>query len=152
MSEWIRLDSAALNKPRREDLEGVTVTVQLSPHDVPCGVRGSVIADRKFLVEFRYIDDEAWRLEPHSEGIAVRVGKHSGRLYGVEINRSVFEKSGGSVSIGILAPDLAEKTIDSEAETPARMRVAENFRVARDAIASVASKLFPSPAQLGANA
>jgi hypothetical protein len=145
-AEWIKVDGLALNTPREASIGGEHVMLRLSPHDVPCGVRGSLIASggvEKFLVEFRYIDEEDWRIEPHSEGVAVRTGKHSGRLFGIEVESRMLKKVGDSVRIEVFT--AIDGAVQSKRGSNSARSMLENFMVAKKAVESVANRLFPSP-------
>ena len=87
MSEWVRLDAEKLNTPQLEAIRGVNITVRMSPYDVPEAVRGYYDEElERFVIEFRYIGDEPFRQKQKGEHITLRIGRHSGRLYGVEVN------------------------------------------------------------------
>lgn len=69
------------------EVDGVHLTVEASPYDVPTAVRGSYDTKRGlFKIEFRYIDDEpAANADSTYDGISVTEGKHSGKLLTISI-------------------------------------------------------------------
>ena len=147
MTDWILLDSDALNAPSHKNVGEVSVSTQLSPHDVPIAIRGGAVGnkcgDKLFVIEFRYLDDEPWRLESRTDGIHVRVGKHSGRLYGIEIDPSIVQP--GRFEFRHDVKKAVDSAIDELAGIRSRRRgraAINNFRVAKAAIASVSESLF----------
>lgn len=87
MSEWVRLNAEKLNMPKRQAVRGADITVRMSPYDVPEAVRGYYDEElKRFVIEFRYIGDEPFRQKQKGEHITLRMGRHSGRLYGIEVD------------------------------------------------------------------
>lgn len=92
MSEWLKLDRRTLNKPSRKSIRGADVTVFLSPYDVPEAVRGDVDeATGRFVIQLKYLGNPATPNEPldteSEEGpLVLKVGRHSHRLYRVELD------------------------------------------------------------------
>lgn len=90
MSDWIKLDprtAAESFEPQRRSLDGIQIELAVSPYDVPDAVRGYINKDENnFVIEFRYLDDEAWKVTQLDSSIALRLGTHTERLYGLEID------------------------------------------------------------------
>lgn len=110
-SNWIRvnLDSKAIAKT---DLDrGVRLSVQASPHSIPKFVRGGYDpAIQRFVIEFRYLDSEAFVKEPADQNVTLRLGKNSHRLLGFELD---LKRLGASkVRLEITSPqNLRERAI-----------------------------------------
>ncbi|HEX8915015.1 MAG TPA: hypothetical protein VF796_21865 [Humisphaera sp.] len=147
-TEWIKLDPAKLNQPHADDINGVTVSVLLSPFDVPTAVRGAMVANGgTYVIEFRYLDDEPVEPDRQPDGVIAHVGKKSGRLHGLEIPRALL--GGDKVNLRVAVTSAADRTIDAMVQhvPPAARRantVKGNFRVARDAIESASDRLIPA--------
>lgn len=92
MSHWRKLEAQILRDIRKEnselkDSEGVKTEVSPSPYEFPLEVRGEIDdTHRRFIIEFRYLQDEPWILSKREANVGLRLGKHSKRLYGIEIN------------------------------------------------------------------
>jgi hypothetical protein len=93
-SKWIEVDPKAVNLPKTEKLDGVEVTVMMSPYDVPQALRGRYDdTSRRFVIEFRYLGEEETRDETHREHVVLRLGKNSGRLYGIVLDVDAMKAS-----------------------------------------------------------
>jgi hypothetical protein len=93
-SKWIEVDPQAVNLPRTTKLDGVEVTVMMSPYDVPQALRGEYEEkNKRFVIEFRYLGEEDTRDELYNEHVTLRLGKHSGRLYGIELDVDAMNAS-----------------------------------------------------------
>lgn len=87
MSEWIRVDPSALNRPKQEKVDGAKVTVMASPYDVPDAYRSFYDEGlKRHVIEFRYLSEEPQERENRGQYVTLRVGKNSGRIYGVEVD------------------------------------------------------------------
>lgn len=97
MSRWVKLDSKVLKQIRKDQSEleedkGVTVEHSASPYDLPNEVRVAYDQGRKrFVIEFKYIQDEPWTLQEGDEYVDLRIGKNSKRVYGFEIDAGSFK-------------------------------------------------------------
>lgn len=147
MPEWIQLDRLKLNAERPEIIGGVEVNVTLSPHDVPTAVRGSR-EPGGFLIEFTYLDEEPWRVAQLDDGLRVRLGRSSGRLYGIMVPDGLLPKNAPCQLSVSLPPiiDRAEHTL-SRLRKPWWRRLilnSDNFQVAKEAILGASERLTPS--------
>jgi len=107
-SEWIEVDPSAVNPPKTEELDGVEVTVLMSPYDIPKALRGRYDkSSKRFVIEFHYIGDEATRDEPSEGHLVLRLGKNSGRLYGIILDVDAMKASW--VQLAILALQKREE-------------------------------------------
>ena len=135
MSEWVRLDAEKLNTPQLQAIRGVNITVRMSPYDVPEAVRGYYDkVQRRFVIEFRYIDDEPLQKKQKGEHITLRIGRHSGRLYGIEVDIDAMKSQ---------AVDL-NQAIDSLASLPRKRSRHENYEIAKKAITEKKDEIFAS--------
>ena len=141
MSEWVRLDSETLNTPQLEAIRGVNITVRMSPYDVPEAVRGYYDkALRRFVIEFRYIGDEPLKPKQEGEYIKLRIGRHSGRLYGIEVDVDAMKAQAADLNLKV--SDAVLQAIDSLLlPKPSRH---ENYEVAKDAITQKKGEIFAS--------
>jgi|GEM_PF-6764031 len=85
--EWTAVDPARFAEFKRENLAGVDVTLAVSPYDVPDGIRAYYQDSlRRLVIEFRYLGLEPYRRVRNADYVALRIGKNSERLYGVEVD------------------------------------------------------------------
>lgn len=84
-SDWIEVVSPDIEELHKE-ARSVVVKVSPSPYDMPHQIRSELDQSRRRLViEFRYMDSEPTkelRLDGH---IFAMLGKHSGRVYSLEL-------------------------------------------------------------------
>jgi hypothetical protein len=150
MSDWVRLDTEKLNTPKPQDIRGVNITVRMSPYDVPEAVRGYYDqALQRFVIEFRYIGDEPLKQEQQGEYITLRIGRHSGRLYGIEVDADAMKARAVSVNFEnrLRVPQVSAailKAIDTLSHHPQKRSRHENYEVAKDAITQKQDQIFAS--------
>jgi len=147
MSDWIPVPEGIAERPLAHSVRGVEINVFMSPYDVPQFVRGSMDEDLdRFIVEFRYLGEEPLRREEKDEHIALRVGKNSGRLYGIEVNVHALRVN--QVQLNVLVPAVVKKAIDDVVREsrrhPKRPQLdrRENFEAAREAIDGARQEIF----------
>lgn len=86
MNQWHLFDPEEFNMSKSEGEKGISIKVSLSPFDVPDAVRGNYDEQlKRFIIEFRYIQDEPWERMDAGEHVAFRIGRTSHRLYGIEL-------------------------------------------------------------------
>ena len=136
MNAWLKLDPQRLEKheKRASSKDEVHIEVRMSPYDIPDAMRGDYDhgLDR-FVIEFRYIGDEPWQHLDVAEHVVARVGKHSGRIYGLEVNvKALKAKSVGfallpAISAGMdrLVSKSANKGIMSDRYEVAKRAIQE---------------------------
>jgi hypothetical protein len=126
MSSWQKLESKVLNEIQRDQLEskkddGVTVELAVSPYDLPIAVRGAFDKPkRRFVIEFKYIDQEDWSLQRSDEFIDLRIGKNSGRLYGIEIDADSLKAD--EVVLRVEARQHVNKALTELVSAPVKAR------------------------------
>lgn len=141
MGEWIPLDSSKLNTPQRMEVKGVSLDVLMSPFDIPTDVRTSKINDGDLLIEFRYMDEEPKHRQIKDEGITLIIGKHSERVFGLEIDKSKFETNGQTVTLRLIIPE-ASSAIDHLNKKLGKRAFKRNYEVAKKALSNMASQEF----------
>jgi hypothetical protein len=152
VSEWIKLDpqffSARATQRKRQD--GIQIAVSLSPYDIPDAVRGRFESRLgRFVIEFSYIEAEKWDLHPHREGLFLRVGKNSGRLYGIEVD--VKQHHGQPIALTMRLPKLVSKAIDAElAQNRKADSRQENYELAKSVLSNEGHTLYSQLAEAGA--
>jgi hypothetical protein len=138
MREWVKLDTTPFTPETQETIRGGDVTVVISPYDVPNAVRGDYDERlKRFVIEFRYIGEEPWRLEKHDGTIALRIGKNSGRLYGIEVKAPPRNAETIPLSIQAIQGSI-QKAIDTLGHRPTRYARKKNYQVAQDIITQYA--------------
>ena len=84
-SAYVRIKDSVINKPRQEKMQGVKVTVMLSPFDVPESVLCKEDEDTKALhFEFKYLsgDEPSHVFQSDNNGsVRLVLGKRSNRVY-----------------------------------------------------------------------
>src|SRR5467141_1543226 len=69
--------------------DDIKISVFMSPYDAPQAVRGRFDEKaKKFFIDLKYLDDEQASEEHRgaTEGIALHIGKNSGRLLSIQID------------------------------------------------------------------
>jgi SMC interacting uncharacterized protein involved in chromosome segregation len=141
----VSLDPSKLERHEHTKTDGVEIHVFMSPYDVPEAVRGRFDpSSRRFVIEFKYLDEEKATDEPHGEYIVLRVGKNSKRLLGLQINVEALKER--QVGVRVFVPNLVasiRKAIGELSKTrhlqPSRLR---NYEVAEEVIADRSEQLF----------
>ena len=83
LGRWIKVKPDNYVEPTEDVEPGVFV----SPYDIPNGIRvGYDEGLGRFVAEFHYMVDEKYR-RLSGDGVRYRLGKHSGRIIGVETGR-----------------------------------------------------------------
>ena len=107
--QWVEIPSNEVDDFLRQSSARLQFSIRMAPHDIPNAVRGYFDEKiQRFVVEFRYIDeDEPWRRSKSDSPVILRIGKHSERLLGLEID--VQELKADSVGVRIMPQDIAEQ-------------------------------------------
>ncbi len=95
MSEWIDLDIERLSKPTHATQNGVDISFDLSPFDIPEAIRSHFDqVDNRIVVEFKYLDDSAEETNEFSTpDMSILIGKNSGCIYRVSFKRKAKTNS-----------------------------------------------------------
>lgn len=138
--KWIEVDPKKLNLAREDQSRGsIYIKLYVSPHDVPEAVRGCWDGDaERFVVEFRYLDSEPSKLERGVGPVRLRLGKYSRRINGIEVDTRSLEADEVQLEIS----SIAQSALERLAAQPSKPHPDQNYRVAKDLVAQLASKLF----------
>lgn len=140
MAQWQKLEARVLAQIRKDNRVvehegGVTIEMSVSPYDVPNEVKGDFDKESKrFLIEFKYLQDEPWKRESHGEHVFLRVGKHSHRLYGIEVDVTAL----GTDSVELKVQ--ARERVNSALEAISHRHTHSNELVNYKAVESVLQK------------
>jgi hypothetical protein len=111
--------------------KGLAYTVFVSPYDVPHAVRGMYDDDDHiFIIEFRYIQDEPIRLMAWDENTTLRLGKHSGRLFGLQVD--VDRVGAGTVKLDFVSE--IDQLVNKLGGAPASQFRGRNFALASEVL------------------
>jgi hypothetical protein len=85
MEKYMWINPERIEKTTRH-VEGMDLTVALSPYDTPKAIVGNYLQDSgQFVISFQYIDDEKPIVSQIQHGIQLLHGKYSGKLLKVVI-------------------------------------------------------------------
>ena len=142
MSEWVRIDAEKLNTSQPQAIRGVDITVRMSPYDKPEAVRGGYDEDlRRFVIEFRYMGDEPLKHKQEGKYIRLRIGRNSGRLYGIEVDVDAMKAQAVDLNVEVEVSDAVLQAINS---LPQKHPRHENYEVAKDTITQKKGEIFAS--------
>lgn len=144
MNPWIRLMPSRLNHRRIEDIGGVPVEVYLSPYDVPEAVRSyRDDATGHLIVQFRYmrVEEPKEPLSQHwvSNCVHIALGKHSGRIYRMELDLS---QASTGTHPSTLVSAIVGRAIDDLARERDGGRTAAKYLATQEAINAASDQLF----------
>lgn len=137
MMEWLRLNRHNLNKPSRKSIRGAEVIVFMSPYDIPEAVRAGVdAATGRLVIQFKYSagsedPDEPLDTESKAGPVRLMVGRHSHRLYRVELD--AVRLNVDQVEVHVL--QKVDEAIDRLSENRRRPPNRGHYGVARKVIA-----------------
>lgn len=124
--------------------DAIEVGVLISPYDIPNGVRGGYDDNLdRFVVEFRYMVNEEYRSVGADNGTRIRLGKHSSRIIGVEVD---VDRLGFAVAVqdrnaaAYAAIDKAMQNVEKIEDARARRR--ENYAVAQRILVDKRDDIF----------
>lgn len=82
---WVQVDSR-ISEPIPEKVSGFTVYVKVAPQNVPNAIRAYADKENsRVVVEFRYFGHEELESVEIDQGIRVKVGVSTGRLYQMSV-------------------------------------------------------------------
>jgi hypothetical protein len=142
--KWLELNQIPLNEWRQEELNGVLVQVSVSPYDVPIAVRGYPDSDPGwFVIEFKYATEEELRPAEGAPHIVLLLGKNSGRIYKIRINRKALavEKVGLELKVEKLQQEVS-RAIDQALQTGATNRLSNTYDLTKKVILNNRKDLF----------
>jgi len=110
--DWLSVDSD-INQPFQKERNGIQVTFKVAPQNVPNAFRFGFDSEKqKLFVEFRYSGYESTELKELKDGIAVRVGVSTGRLYRIEIPKRLAVGGNQKYDISSMLEQTFEQAID----------------------------------------
>lgn len=132
--KWIEVDPANFNSNKRKDVDGVKVTIGLSPHDLPEAV-GGCYDDQidRFVIELKYLGSEEEVVPISHENVTLQVGKKSGRIRQIHINVKALQADAIDIQLESAIPDGIKKAIFRYA-SKSKTSQSGHFRAARDVI------------------
>jgi len=141
MSDWIPINPDNVKTvPAPREGAAVHINLFLSPYDVPEAVRGRYDQNRKkFVIDFQYASEEPTRQETVDDKLSIRLGKHSGRLYEIEVD--VDRVKAKSVTL----VTFVHKQVESALENLRKKRVGnvrDNFSVVQEVVSDRKDQLF----------
>lgn len=115
IGHWVKVQSSNYDEPHEIGLEmGIDVDLFLSPYQIPQKVRGSYDpSSGRLLIEFRYMVDEAYHVERIADHVWARLGDHSGRVVGFEVDVDQLRASSVTLSV----PEPANDAYDALVRT-----------------------------------
>lgn len=134
MPGWHRLDPREFGLlGRTENRSGVEITMLISPYDFPNAVRGEFDSAGGCLrIEFRYIQTEDCETRDLDEYVRIRVGKNSGRIYGIEVDVARLKAGQVTLSLG----RVVTGALSDLADRPKRRVKEDNLSFARKVLES----------------
>jgi len=142
VKEWLSLNPEQLGREQIEhtDVAGVPVNASVSPYDVPAAVRSYPDQKAKrFVIEFKYFDDEPWTLLSTEPRVGLRIARNSNRLVGIELDTERLRQQ--RVNRGMVIDDI-ERAIRSLTATLQATARDSNYAVAREVIAARGQELL----------
>lgn len=99
MTDWVEVDDSKYNGVK--DARNVIIEMNVSPYDVPQHVRGGIDErHHRFVIEFRYIDDEDTREVKVDKHVQALIGRKSGRVYSLLVDVDERGKDPTLLTIG----------------------------------------------------
>ena len=143
MSDWVPLTIQTLAFSRHRKIRGVDIDLVISPYDIPEAVRGEYDKNlRRFVIEFRYMSDEPWEYDKYDSGIALRIGRHSGRLYGIEVDVHALDAQ--RINLRMTVEKAVANAINRLVHQSEKIQRRENYEIAKEAIQEKQNEIFES--------
>jgi len=142
MKDWVILDQARLNQRREKEIRGVRINVFLSPYDIPQAIRGQYDQQiGQFLIEFKYMEDEPIVRDQKDLALVLRIGKNSGRLFGIEVDVDKLKAS--HVNLAMYLQNMVSQALHKRLEQlPSGSSTHRNYDLASDIIKERQADLF----------
>ena len=143
MNNWLLLDREQIRGEVDPESKGLKINIFTSPYDIPEAVRGYVDStQKKYIIEFKYINEEELKTVKEDECISLGIGKKSGRIYNVTIDIQSLNLSKGEYQFK--TPQIIEKAIDKlEADIDSRQsRKKENYIIIKKDKYEIAKKII----------
>jgi hypothetical protein len=124
MAKWVQVDWEKLNQPRQQTINGVEVTVYLSPYDMPEAVKGEYNdAKDRFVVRFQYLGGkEPIEYRSEDEHVQLGIGRKTSRLHEILVDVNALQAN--SVMLKMQPSDLVANEVKDAIDRFARSPVA----------------------------
>jgi hypothetical protein len=124
MAKWVQVDWEKLNQPRQQTINGVAVTVYLSPYDMPEAVKGEYNdAKDRFVVRFQYLGGkEPIEYRSEDEHVQLGIGRKTSRLHEILVDVNALQAN--SVMLKMQPSELVANEVKEAIERFARSPVA----------------------------
>lgn len=100
-AKWLHVEPNRYDEGEDVSRKGVAFHVFLSPYDLPEAVRGQYNERlRRFIIDFKYMTEEASDLLKVDAYVKLRVGQRSRRLYQIEVDVQGLGASQVALKIG----------------------------------------------------
>ena len=144
-AEAQRIGRRDANQERREQIDGINATVKLSPYDIPIALRARHGKESEALIiDFQYLQpDEPTENITIDKNILFVCGKHSKRVYSIEINDALKRSRGAAQVEGSF--DRALSTfLNRKKDSPK----SGSYQAAKEAMSLTWSQVFPTDLKL----
>jgi hypothetical protein len=137
---WIQVEPSL--EMRSKPLKKLQFTVFVSPHEVPQAVRSEFDKQlNRFVIEFRYLDDEEFKRVAVDNIVCLRVGKNSRRLLGIELDTVTRDVAKVRLEVHSLEREI-KKAVDRLLQKESGKEERENYALAMKAIESKGALLL----------
>lgn len=138
MANWREIDTEKLETADHKKSGDVRINLMLSPYDIPRAIRGEYDAAlKRFVIRFLYIGDEPTERREADRFLAMRLGKKSGRIYGIEVDTDSLKSQQVHLDVALQqAVSDAVKRLSAESSVLRR-----NYEVVRKVISAQAQEL-----------
>lgn len=129
--DWIAVERNEFDD-KEIDGRSMVVRISVSPYDVPHHVRGAFDADKqRFVIEFKYVDREPTKSVKAGTHAIAEIGKHSGRIYSLEIDSKALRVETIGLEMKSKADSAMRDLVSTMAPERARKR---NYALAQSVI------------------
>ena len=129
-SEWIEVERNEFEEAT--DSRSMVVRISVSPYDVPHHIRGALDEDkRRFVIEFKYVDREPTKAVKAGRHAIAEIGKHSGRIYSLDLDLNALRADKTGLEIKSKADDAMRDLADNFPQERAHRK---NYALAQNVI------------------
>lgn len=135
---WVMVNPGALvESDNTQHRRGITIDLLMSPYDVPEAFKGSYDSDKKrFVIAFRYMDNEDTKAVPLRDHVEMLVGKNSKRIRAIQIDVDALKVEQVALRIQHAIEEL--KTVENSSQRN------EHYATLRKLLSDKWGKLSPS--------
>lgn len=137
--QWHKVDSQALNLGQTEQFRGAEIKVFVSPYDIPEAVSGGFDpAIDRFVIAFKYLNEERTYHQRQDDVISLRLGKNSGRIWAIEVDTNAL----GAKHLSLELQGVIDEAINRFAHSGHSPMTPASGRITRDVISLNRDALF----------